>query len=150
MAEKTIIRNADEKRGGKKGHPPPKTAFKKGHDPKRNTSGQRNKAAVQQTKLFRDILVAIGEEELGVKVGEEGNKVLVTKKKIEWLGQKLYSSALNGNMTAITIILERTEGKVTQPIDHSGDLKTNNTVTVKVIHVQSKKNGKKENGSDNK
>jgi len=148
MAEKTITRNAGGKRGGKKGHDPAKTCFKKGHDPKRNTSGQRNKAAVQQTKLFRDILVAIGEEELTVENKETGAKI--AKKKIEWLGQKLWSTALNGNMTAITIILERTEGKVTQPIDHSGDLKTNNTVTVKVIHVQSKKNGKKENGSDNK
>jgi len=35
-------------------------------------------------------------------------------------------------------------------VDHSGQIKTDNTVTVKVIHVQSKKNGKKENGSDNK
>jgi len=146
MAEKTIIRNADEKRGGKKGHPPPKTAFKKGHDPKRNTSGQRNKAAVQQTKLFRDILVAIGEEELGVKVGEEGNKVLVTKKKIEWLGQKLWSTALNGNMTAITIILERTEGKVTQPIDHGAS--TDGSLIIKVIQVGNDNGDSKDDGNN--
>lgn len=122
MAEKTSIRNTDVKkpRGGsfKKGHPPPKTAFKKGYDPRRHTAGQRNKAAVQLTKTIRDILVEIGQEELTVRA----KGIQVVKKKVEWLGQKIWSEALGGNMAAITIILERTEGKITQPIGFSGDI----------------------------
>jgi hypothetical protein len=98
--------------------------FPKGPCSRRNIHGQRNKAAVQATKLFRDVLVAIGNENLTVELKEINRKV--TKKKIEWLGQKVYSEALSGNMTAVVIILDRTEGKVTQPI--SGDMKVSGQV----------------------
>jgi hypothetical protein len=89
--------------------------FPKGPCARRNTHGQRNKAAVQSTTLFRNVLSAIGLENLTV----ENKGVKITKKKIEWLGQKVYSEALSGNMMAVNIVLDRTEGKVSQPVEQT-------------------------------
>jgi len=103
MASKT--RNAGE--GG---------TFRKGADVRRNKAGQRNKAAVQLTKSFRNVLVLIGGESL---VSELGGKP-ISKLKIEWLGQKLWAMALSGDIAAIRELLDRMEGKVTQPIGGEG------------------------------
>jgi len=86
--------------------------FRKGVDVRRNKEGQRNKAAVALTRSFRNILVLIGGESL---VSELAGKP-ISKQKIEWLGQKLWAMALNGDMAAIKELLDRMEGKVTQPV----------------------------------
>ena len=86
-------------------------SFKKG-DLRQWKGGQRNKAAVAITRSFRNILVLIGGESL---VSELHGKP-ISKPKIEWLGQKLWVMALSGDMVAVKELLDRMEGKVTQPI----------------------------------
>ena len=86
-------------------------SFKKG-DLRQWKGGQRNKAAVALTRSFRNILVLIGGESL---VSELGGKP-ISKPKIEWLGQKLWAMALLGDLPAIKELLDRMDGKVTQPI----------------------------------
>ena len=110
MASKRSGANTARRQGGK-GKP-----FVKG-DARANVSGQRNKAAVDLTKSFRDVLVMIGGESL---VSEFGGKP-VSKKKIEWLGMKLWALALSGDIAAIKELLDRMEGKVSQPLEHNGN-----------------------------
>jgi hypothetical protein len=86
-------------------------SFKKG-DLRQWKGGQRNKAAVAITRSFRNILVLIGGESL---VSELNGKP-ISKQKIEWLGQKLWAMALSGDMVAVKELLDRMEGKVTQPV----------------------------------
>jgi len=104
--------------------------FEKGSDSRRNVTGQKNSDRVEWTAKFNNLLAKKLDPEAAVDV-----LIKAYKASRPWAIQEVH---------------ERLMGKVTQPIDHSGELKTDNTVTVKVIHVQSKKNGKKENGSDNK
>jgi len=99
------------RRQGGKGRP-----FVKG-DVRANVSGQRNKAAVALTRSFRNILVLIGGESL---VSEFQGKP-ISKQKIEWLGQKLWAMALSGDIASIRELLDRMEGKVTQPIGGASD-----------------------------
>ena len=96
-----IRRNAAMKRG-------PGNPFKRGHDPRRNTAGQRSSAAVAVTKAIRDLLVSLGTEEITAK--EKGKNR--TRTRAEWLAWKLYDLALQGDLRAIEIILDRVEGKV--------------------------------------
>jgi len=107
-------------------------SFKKG-DLRQWKNGQRNKAAVAITKTFRNVLVLIGGESL---VSELQGKP-ISKQKIEWLGQKLWAMALSGDIAAIRELLDRMEGKVTQPV--SGELS----------HVLSFDFGNGENGKEN-
>jgi hypothetical protein len=91
-------------------------SFKKG-DLRQWKNGQRNKAAVAITKTFRNVLVLIGGESL---ISELQGKP-ISKQKIEWLGQKLWAMALSGDIASIRELLDRMEGKVTQPIGGTPD-----------------------------
>jgi hypothetical protein len=87
--------------------------FKKGgDDPRAWKHGQVNKPAVHLRKSFRDILVEIGGEKLAADV--EG--IRIKKTKLEWLGQKLWSLALGGDMAAVRELLDRMMGKPAQPL----------------------------------
>ena len=110
MANKQSGTNTARRQGG------PGRPFVKG-DLRRNNAGQRNKAAVALTRSFRNVLVLIGGESL---VSELQGKP-ISKQKIEWLGQKLWAMALSGDLTAIRELLDRMEGKVTQPIGGTPD-----------------------------
>lgn len=90
-------------------------SFKKG-DLRQWKGGQRNKAAVAMTRSFRNILVLIGGESL---VSELNGKP-ISKQKVEWLGQKLWAMALSGDIASIRELLDRMEGKVSQPISGEG------------------------------
>ena len=103
--------------GNRKNHPANAGTFRKGDGRKRNGHGQRNKAAVAITKTFRNVLVLIGGESL---ISELQGKP-ISKQKIEWLGQKLWAMALSGDIAAIRELLDRMEGKVTQPIGGTPD-----------------------------
>ena len=82
--KKTTKKDSSEmlmkKRGGQKGHAPPKTAFNKGHDPKRNVHGQRNKASVAFFKQLRELIVAEGEK---LEQGKDESGQIVKLKKVE-------------------------------------------------------------------
>ena len=105
-------------------------SFKKG-DLRQWKGGQRNKAAVAMTKSFRNILVLIGGESL---VSELNGKP-ISKQKIEWLGQKLWAMALSGDIAAIRELLDRMEGKVTQPVsgENGGPIAITLTKTVTTV-----------------
>jgi len=87
--------------------------FQPGLDPRRNTAGQRSKRAVAFSKALRELIIAEGEQK---QTGEAGDKVLRLKK-IDWLVKKLWNAAMQGESWAVALIFERTEGKVTQPVD---------------------------------
>jgi hypothetical protein len=108
-------------------------SFKKG-DLRQWKGGQRNKAAVAMTKSFRNILVLIGGESL---VSELNGKP-ISKQKVEWLGQKLWAMALSGDLTAIRELLDRMEGKVTQPVsgENGGPIAITLTKTVTTVKPQ--------------
>jgi hypothetical protein len=125
------------RRQGGKGKP-----FVKG-DVRANVSGQRNAPAVAMTKSFRDVLVMIGGEPL---VSELSGKP-ISKKKIEWLGYKLWAMALAGDMAAIKELLDRTEGKVSQPLEHTGADGKPLDVLLKIIHTHT--DGKEGGGNGN-
>ena len=98
----------------KKGRPPTKGAFKKGDDPRRNHNGQINKAAVQFKHAIRDLIVTEGNKPKTVTNPETGEKTTLTK--IEWVVLMAYSAAISGDAKARDFIVERVEGKVSQPI----------------------------------
>ena len=60
----------------------------------------------------------------GESLASELNGKPISKKKIEWLGMKLWALALSGDIAAIKELLDRMEGKVSQPLglNHSGEI----------------------------
>lgn len=113
-------------------------------DSRRNNAGQRNKAAVALTRSFRNILVLIGGESL---VSELQGKP-ISKQKIEWLGQKLWAMALSGDIAAIRELLDRMEGKVTQPVGNAPDADgKDREFIIKVIHTKDGDGGGNGNGN---
>lgn len=130
-----------KKRGGQKGHPPPKTAFKKGHDPKRNIHGQRSAASVAFFKQLRELIVTEGEK---IEEGKNESGKFVKHKKVEWMIKVLWQEAIAGKAWAIEFITEKVEGKIVQPI--SGEIK----VPLKLIierNGNSNDSGKRDNAS---
>ena len=130
-----------KKRGGQKGHPAPKTAFKKGHDPKRNIHGQRNKGAVAFFKQMRELIVTEGEK---LEQGKDETGKFVKHKKVEWMVKVLWQEAIAGKSWAIEFITEKVEGKIVQPI--SGEIK----VPLKLIierNGNTNDSGKRDNAS---
>jgi hypothetical protein len=110
--------NKDRNTGGKKprgaGRP-----FAKGPDPRRNVYGQRNKAAVRATKLIRDKLVQEGKKLVTFTVDTPAGKVKMKARNIDLLAKRIWREAVEGDPSFVQIVLDRTEGKVTQPIDNS-------------------------------
>ena len=141
MANKRNPRNAGMKPGQTNAG-----SFKKG-DLRQWKGGQRNKAAVAMTKSFRNVLVLIGGESL---VSELQGKP-ISKQKIEWLGQKLWAMALSGDIAAIRELLDRMEGKVTQPVGNAPDADgEDREFIIKVIHTRDGDGGGNGNGNGDK
>lgn len=105
------------------------------HDQRANQHGQRNKKAVAFARTIREILTATGDESLSITLDTGGK---VTKKKIEWLCQKIWSLAINGNVAAIGILLDRIEGKVPQAVTgpEGGPIDTNVNLKITVIDTK--------------
>ena len=101
------------KGGRPRGSSPTSGGFKSGPDPRRNTHGQKNKAAVQVTKSFREILTLILNREETHDIGKQK----ITKKNLMWIGERLVNMAKQGNVRAIEMVLERTEGKVADKLN---------------------------------
>jgi len=118
--------NKDRNTAGKKprGHGRP---FAKGPDPRRNMYGQRNKAAVRAAKQIRDRLVQEGKKFVTYTVDTPAGKVKLKAKNIDLLAKRIWREAIEGDASFVQIVLDRTEGKVTQPVD--------NTVTGTVTFV---------------
>ena len=91
--------------------------FAKGPDPRRNVYGQRNKAAVRATKLLRNKLVQEGKRLVTYTVETPAGKVKLKARNIDLLAKRIWREAVEGNASFVQIILDRTEGKVTQPIE---------------------------------
>ena len=107
----------------------PGRPFPKGPDPLhfRNVSGQRNKAAVQAAKLIRDKLVQEGKRLVTYTVDTPSGKVKLKARNIVLLVKRIWREAIEGDASFVQIVLDRTEGKVAQPLDHSGEFKANVT-----------------------
>jgi len=87
-------------------------------DPRNNTAGQTSKKKLRWNKTISELIAAEGEKLQKGTIGENTFKL----KKVEWLVKSLWKKAIDGEAWAVNTILERTEGKVTQPIDH-GEIK---------------------------
>jgi hypothetical protein len=85
----------------------PTQLFQKGHDPRRNMKG-RGKGEINLTDLVR----RIGME----RVSREDKMT-----RIEAVVRATYRRAFDGDMKAVDIITERGWGKVTQPIENTGN-----------------------------
>ena len=90
--------------------------FKKGHDPRRHMKGTKSKGRLAFNKELRELLVEEGEQLQKGTIGEKTFKL----KKVEWLVKSVWGKAIQGEAWAVNFIAERVEGKITQPVDHSG------------------------------
>ena len=113
-------RNTVRKRGRGPGRP-----FRKGPDPHRNVSGQRNKAAVQATTLLRNKLVQEGKRIVTYTVDTPTGKVKLKARNVVLLVKRIWREAIGGDASFVQIVLDRTDGKVTQPI--AGEIRANVT-----------------------
>jgi hypothetical protein len=100
-------------------HRPNAGSFKKG-DSRINRNGPIKTGVLAFNRNLRELIVAEGEQKHTTLVGDEGKKVKVTFKKVEWMVKVLWNAAMKGEPWAVQFIAERTEGKVTQPV--SGEL----------------------------
>ena len=92
--------------------------FKKGDDPRRNKKGPVSKERLAFNSTLRILLVAEGEKERNGKVGENE---FITKKNVEWLIKSVWDKAIKGESWAVNFIADRVEGKITQPLEHTGE-----------------------------
>lgn len=109
--------------------------FKKGSDPKRWKHGQKSKAAVATTRDIQEWLSKIGEEVIE-ELGQTHN---------EALARKLWGRAVQGDMEAAKIVLERILGKAVQPV--SGSLTLNGKLSIEAMRRSAKET--KDAGADN-
>lgn len=104
-------------RQGGKGRP-----FRPGPDERRNTAGQRSKAAVETTKKIRAELVAEGDREGSYKVKlPDGKERVFRARNYELLARVIWRQALGGDYQFVSLVLERIEGKVPMPIQGGDD-----------------------------
>ena len=88
------------------------------NDPRINRNGQVSKERLAFNRTLRELIVAEGEKEwTGVDKNEE-----LTLKNVEWLVRSVWKKAIEGEAWAVNFIAERVEGKITQPIDMSGQI----------------------------
>jgi len=91
--------------------------FKK-DDPRINRNGQISKSRLAFNKTLRETLVTEGEQIQSGTIGK--NKVKL--KKVEWLIKSIWKKAIEGEAWAVQFIAERVEGKITQPVEHAGEM----------------------------
>lgn len=99
--------------------------FAKGPDSRRNIHGQRSKAAVQLSKSIRSHLVEEAKRNVHYTVKTPAGDIKMKARNIDLLAKRIWREAVDGDAAFVHIILDRIEGKVTQPIE--GELKGNVT-----------------------
>ena len=118
-SKKPAGRNAAKprRRQGGKGRP-----FKPGPDERRNTAGQRSKAAVETTKRIRSEILAELDREGSYKIRMPDGKEKVFKaRNYELLARVIVRQALSGDYQFVSLVLDRTEGKGPMPIQGGDD-----------------------------
>jgi len=88
------------------------------NDPRINRQGQIGHNVLAFNKTLRELIITEGEAKHTTLIESEGgHKTKVTHKKVEWVVKVLWNAAMKGEAWAIQFIAERTEGKITQPVD---------------------------------
>ena len=91
--------------------------FKKGTDERRNIAGQRSKAAVETTKKIRGEILAELDREGSYKIKmPDGKEKVFRARNYELLARVIVRQALSGDYQFVSLVLDRTEGKVPMPI----------------------------------
>lgn len=85
--------------------------FSGGDDPRRHTNGTKSSAAISFARELRSIIVEVGEEEISNEKGEK-------KTRLELAVRGMYLKASKGDASAFNALIERVEGKVSQPVKH--------------------------------
>lgn len=88
-----------------------KGGFKE-HPENKNKSGQRNKEAVAFSRSLRELIVREGERSLTL----DGKR----HRKVELMVRQLWAKAIAGEAWACNIIMDRTEGRVTERAEITG------------------------------
>ena len=88
------------------------------NDPRINRNGQVSKERLAFNRTLRELIVAEGEKEW---TGVDKNEQLMLKN-VEWLVRSVWKKAIEGEAWAVNFIADRVEGKITQPIDMSGQI----------------------------
>lgn len=116
MSQKKIGRLAGRHRLKAGKRQPNKGSFQK-NDPRINRNGPIKTGVLAFNRSLRNLIVTEGESKHTALVGEEGHKTKVTFRKVEWMVKVVWNAAMKGEAWAVQFIAERTEGKITQPVD---------------------------------
>ncbi|MGI8924668.1 MAG: hypothetical protein ACR2HJ_11650 [Fimbriimonadales bacterium] len=88
--------------------------FQRGHDPRRNTAGQRNAEAVARAAQARELYVKV----LNETVGKAPPKVMT---RLEMVIRQQVQLAMQGDHHAREMMLDRIWGKAAQPLTGADD-----------------------------
>lgn len=112
-------RNADRKGMTAFGHPPARTAFKPGPDPRRNVNGQRNAGMVKLSNLLKRYLATEGRKKRTI---EDADGKIKQFSNAELLAKVIWREAIKGELAFINYLTDRILGKPKESIEHSGSL----------------------------
>jgi hypothetical protein len=125
------IKKTKRPEGNKTNHKANSGSFKPGPDPtgRRNVHGMTSKAQLQAGRKITAALVAEGEATIQLQIGT----TLVEATNYEILAKVIWREARSAKAPFVEMILDRIEGKVSQPIQ--GDLNLAGALSISALRA---------------